>query len=117
VKQLVYKICAADDWREAVARGSYNGSADDLRDGFIHLSARRQVLGTLEKHFKDKRDLVLVAFETEALGSALKWEPSRGGELFPHLYVSLRVEDARWVRPIGHDTSGKLAVDEALLAC
>ncbi len=86
---VVYKILAAADWREAVAARAYEGSPDDRRDGFIHLSTRSQVAGTAARHFKEQAGLVLVALDVARLGSALKWEPSRGGELFPHLYGPL----------------------------
>jgi uncharacterized protein (DUF952 family) len=83
---LIYKICPASAWREAERRGSFEGSADDRRDGFIHLSTATQVAGTLERHFAGQTDLFLIGLEAETLGGALKWEPSRGGELFPHFY-------------------------------
>ena len=86
---VVYKILPAADWQTALARGTYTGSADDARDGFIHLSTAEQLAGTAAKYFRDKPDLVLVALDAAQLGTALKWEPSRGGALFPHLYRAL----------------------------
>jgi uncharacterized protein (DUF952 family) len=97
---LLFKICAADDWSAAVAKGTYQGSADDRRDGFIHLSAADQLPRTLEAHFTDERHLVLVAFEAAALGTGLKWEPSRAGDLFPHFYGPLPASAALWARRI-----------------
>lgn len=85
----IYKICPAAAWREAERQGAYRGSADDARDGFIHFSTAAQVAGTAAKHFAGQDDLVLVAVSAEALGAALRWEPSRGGDLFPHLYAEL----------------------------
>jgi uncharacterized protein (DUF952 family) len=85
----IYKICPAAAWREAKDAGVYRGSADDRRDGFIHFSAASQVAGTAAKHFAGQSGLLLVAVDAEALGAALRWEPSRGGELFPHLYGDL----------------------------
>lgn len=82
----VYKICTRAEWEQAEADGIYGGNADDARAGFIHLSAVDQVAGTLERHFHGQGDLVLVAIDTRALGGDLKWEPSRGGDRFPHLY-------------------------------
>jgi uncharacterized protein (DUF952 family) len=82
----IYKICGREEWRAAQAAGRYAGNADDGRDGFIHLSARDQVAGTLAKHYAGKTDLLLIAVDPDALGDALNWEPSRGGALFPHLY-------------------------------
>ena len=87
--RVVYKILCAAEWRAAIARGAYTGSADDARDGFIHLSTAEQAAGTAAKYFREKPDLVLVAIDAARLGSALKWEPSRGGALFPHLYGAL----------------------------
>jgi uncharacterized protein (DUF952 family) len=85
----IYKICPASAWREAERRGAYRGSADDLRDGFIHFSTAAQVPGTAAKHFAGQSGLFLIAVDAEGLGDALKWEPSRGGDLFPHLYGEL----------------------------
>ena len=83
---LVYKVCAARDWQAAQADGFYRGSPDDVRDGYIHLSTAAQFPGTLAKYFIGQADLVLVAFDPAALGQTLKWEASRGGQLFPHAY-------------------------------
>lgn len=88
---MIYKICPAPAWREAERQGAYRGSADDRRDGFIHFSTASQVAGTVAKHFAGQTGLFLIAVDTDALGEALKWEPSRGGELFPHLYGELDI--------------------------
>ena len=85
----VYKICPEAALQEARRCGRFDGSADDARDGFIHLSAGHQVAGTLAKYFAGQRDLVLLAVDPERLGERLRWEKSRGGELFPHLYGPL----------------------------
>lgn len=82
----VFKVLPRSDWEAACVAGHYSGSADDVRDGFIHFSTAEQLVGTLSKHFNGQDGLVLVSFETSTLGDGLKWEPSRGGELFPHLY-------------------------------
>ncbi len=95
----IYKICEAALWREAERRGIFAGAAVDLADGFIHLSAADQVVETAARHFAGKRDLVLVAVDTDALGAALRWEPSRGGASFPHLYGMRPAAAVRWVRP------------------
>jgi uncharacterized protein (DUF952 family) len=97
---LIYKICSAREWREAEAAGTYRGSAVDGQDGFIHLSTAAQLDETLRRHFAGQEDLVLVAVDPAALGDALRWEPSRGGQLFPHLYGALPVSLARSVAPI-----------------
>jgi uncharacterized protein (DUF952 family) len=85
----IYKIVSETDWAAAEAVGAYAGSADDRRDGYIHLSAEDQWRVTADKWFAGQTGLLLVAFEAEALGPGLKWEPSRGGALFPHLYGPL----------------------------
>jgi uncharacterized protein (DUF952 family) len=87
----IYKVCSASAWREAERQGVFRGSADDRRDGFIHFSTASQVAGTVAKHFAGQTGLFLIAIDAEALGEALKWEPSRGGELFPHLYGELDI--------------------------
>jgi len=97
----IYKICGEDEWRAAEAAGVYSGNADDARDGFIHLSAADQVAGTLARHYADRTGLLLVAVDPAALGDALKWEASRGGALFPHLYGPLPLDAVVEVRPIG----------------
>jgi uncharacterized protein (DUF952 family) len=97
---LVYKVCTASEWRDAAGAGFYRGSAVDRRDGFVHLSTGAQVEETLRLHFAGQNDLVLVAFDPDALGGALRWEPSRGGARFPHLYGELPVALALSVRPI-----------------
>ena len=85
----IYKICPVLAWRDAERQGCYRGSADDRRDGFIHFSTPSQVAGTLAKHFGGQTGLFLIAIDASALGDALNWEPSRGGDLFPHLYGDL----------------------------
>ncbi len=92
MQKLVYKVCSRGDWIRADSGGFYDGSADDLRDGYIHLSTVDQIRGTLLKFFTGQRDLVLLGFRPQDLGNALRWEPSRGGALFPHLYAQLPVE-------------------------
>jgi uncharacterized protein (DUF952 family) len=87
--ESVYKICSRAALQEARKSGRFDGSADDARDGFIHLSAASQVAGTLAKYFAGQRGLVLLAVDPERLGQQLRWERSRGGELFPHLYGPL----------------------------
>src|SRR6185437_11486622 len=87
----IYKICPALLWREAERNGVFRGSNDDLRDGFIHFSTAVQVADTATKHFAGQRDLLLLHVDAAQLGHALKWEPSRGGALFPHLYGELPI--------------------------
>jgi uncharacterized protein (DUF952 family) len=85
----IYKICPASAWREAERQGVYRGSADDARDGFIHFSLASQVAETVRKHFAGQTGLFLIAVDADALGDALRFEPSRNDELFPHLYGEL----------------------------
>ena len=86
---LIYKIIDRDEWDAARACGRYSGSRDDRRDGFIHFSTAGQLHETARKHFAGRRNLVLLAVDDADLGADLKWEPSRGGALFPHLYAAL----------------------------
>jgi|SRR5579862_615806 len=85
----IYKICDATLWRESQRLGTFRGSAEDRRDGFIHFSTAAQVAETAAKHFAGITDLLLLHVDADRLGPALKWEPSRGGALFPHLYRDL----------------------------
>jgi uncharacterized protein (DUF952 family) len=85
----IYKICPASAWREAERQGVYRGSADDIRDGFIHFSLPAQVAETAKKHFFGQTGLFLIEVDADALGDALRWERSRNDELFPHLYGEL----------------------------
>ncbi len=92
-KNLIYKICSQSEWDDACANGIYRGSKDDARDGFIHFSAWEQVQGTYEKHFADQSELLLIAVNTEKLPeNDLKWEVSRNGAKFPHLYGELNLD-------------------------
>lgn len=86
---VLYKIMSRQEWETAQANGHYEGSAVDRRDGFIHLSASHQVRATAQKHFSGQTDLLLVSVAEEVLGPNLKWETSRGGDLFPHIYGHL----------------------------
>jgi uncharacterized protein (DUF952 family) len=110
---LIYKICHAGKWVAAAARGAYAGSAKDREDGFLHFSTREQLAGTLARYYADATDLVLVAVDPEALGEALKWEPSRDGALFPHLYAPLPLSAVRWSAPIARDAGGTFTVPHA----
>ena len=96
---LIYKICPRGAWEQALAEGVYAGSEVDYADGFIHFSTAAQVAETASRHFARQNNLVLVAINTKHLPhDALKWEPSRGGDLFPHLYAKLPVRAALWVK-------------------
>lgn len=114
---FVFKICARSDWDAAVTAGTYSGSHDDVRDGFIHFSGADQVRATAAKFFSGQPDLVLVAIDVAKLGAALNWEPSRGGQLFPHLYAALDVAAARWVRPLALGPDGVPVIAEDIDRC
>jgi uncharacterized protein (DUF952 family) len=85
----IYKILPRAEWDAACAAGRFDGSAVDLADGFIHFSTAAQAQETARRYFSNQTDLLIVGVEAEALGAALRWEPSRGGDLFPHLYAPL----------------------------
>ena len=109
-RHAIYKVCPAAEWHAAVAAGVFRGSAVDLRDGFIHFSTSAQLDETLRRHFAGQENLVLVEVDPADLGAFaagspgggpyLRWEPSRGGDLFPHLYGELPVSLARRVSVI-----------------
>jgi len=98
--QIVYKICPAQAWDAARSTGQFAGYGDDLASGFIHFSTADQVETTASKHFAGLDGLVLVAVAADRLGAALKWEPSRGGALFPHLYGPLNLNAVLWTQPL-----------------
>ena len=101
----IYKICDSALWREAERAGVFAGAPVDHADGFIHFSTADQVAETAARHFAGQAGLLLVAVDAAALGSALRYEPSRGGALFPHLYGKLPFSAVRWVKllPLGAD--------------
>ncbi len=103
---FVYKVCAAPLWRDAEGVGCFRGTVIDLQDGYIHFSTAAQVAETLAKHFAGQTDLLLIEVDTARLGNALKWEPSRGGALFPHLYGVLDLSAVTRVVPLLLDGEG-----------
>lgn len=96
----IFKILRAGEWAELLETGASDGAPVDKSDGFIHFSTGAQVAETAVRHFSGEDGLILAAFDSEALGPALKWEPSRGGVLFPHLYGPLRHADVLWHAPL-----------------
>lgn len=102
---LIYHMCRREEWARALAAGRYDGSSQDRADGFIHFSTARQIRASAAKHRAGQDGLVLVAVAAERLGAALRWEPSRGGALFPHLHGALDPGTAASVRdlPLGAD--------------
>ena len=97
---IIYKIVPRPLWRKAETQGAFAGAPVDLADGYIHFSTAAQVAETAAKHFARQDDLLLVAVVAERLGEALKWEVSRGGALFPHLYAPLDPASVLWVKPL-----------------
>jgi uncharacterized protein (DUF952 family) len=104
---VVYKIVAADEWRKAEAAGVFAGAAVDRADGFIHFSTAEQAPETAAKWFAGRDDLTLAAVDAEALAEHLRWEPSRGGALFPHLYAALPMSAVAWSRPLRLGPDGR----------
>ena len=100
MSQFIYKITPEAPWREAEANGRFTGAPIDVADGFIHFSTAGQVKETAAKHFADQTGLLLVAVDDSRLGAALKYEISRGGALFPHLYDVLDLKAVLWVQPL-----------------
>ena len=111
---VIYKICRAQEWREAERERVFRGAPVDLADGFIHFSTAGQVAETAARHFAGVEDLVLVAVDAERLGAALRWEPSRGGALFPHLYATLALGAVVWTAPLPLGIGGRHVLPEAV---
>ena len=105
-RMIVYKIVATEEWAEAEAAGAFAGAAVDRADGFIHFSTAEQARETAAKWFAGRGDLTLAAVDAEALGDDLRWEPSRGGALFPHLYAALPMSAVVWSRPLPLGSDG-----------
>jgi uncharacterized protein (DUF952 family) len=103
---VVYKIVATEEWAQAQSAGVFTGVAIDRADGFIHFSTAEQAPETASKWFSGRGDLTLAAIDAEALGKDLRWEPSRGGALFPHLYASLPMSAVLWARPLPLGSDG-----------
>ena len=106
----VFKILRIDEWELAKESGTYRGSIDDKRDGYIHLSTSAQLPGTLAKHFANATGLMLVALESDDLGDKLKWEESGENDSFPHLYHALDLSLVRWTSPIPNKAPGIFAL-------
>jgi uncharacterized protein (DUF952 family) len=103
----IYKICARQLWSEAEAAGRFDGAPVDLRDGYLHFSTLSQVTETAARHFSGQTDLLLIAIDAERLGDRLRYEPSRGGDLFPHLYGSLPLSAVLWSKPLPLGPDGR----------
>ncbi len=109
---LIYKILTADQWADLQTRGQTPGAPIDVADGFVHFSTAEQLAETAAKHFAGQDGLQLLAMDADGLGAALKWEPSRGGALFPHLYGPLALTDVIWSRPMRLGTDGHVLPDD-----
>lgn len=103
---IVYKVCSEALWRDAEREGLFRGAPVDLQDGYIHFSTAAQVAETLARHFAGQKDLLLISVEADRLGDGLKWEPSRGGALFPHLYGELDLSAVTKISPLPLDAKG-----------
>lgn len=108
----IYKLLGADEWAAAQATGRFEGSEVDRLDGYIHLSTGAQVAETARRHFSGRNDLMLISLDAESLGEALRWEPSRGGDLFPHLYRPLGVGEVDEARAVPLTADGMLELGE-----
>lgn len=109
---VAYKILAADEW-DALEAGSFDGAPVDRADGYIHLSTALQVDETLSRHFAGQSDLVIAAIDLDALGDAVRWEPSRGGALFPHVYGRLTLDTVIAYGPVEREIDGTLRLPVA----
>jgi uncharacterized protein (DUF952 family) len=105
---LIFKIFRRPEWDAFRAAGETAGAPVDLADGFIHFSTSAQVAETAARHFATESDLVIVAFDPDRLGAALKWEASRGGLLFPHLYRRLRLDEVVWDKSLPLGATGHI---------
>lgn len=105
--QLIYKIASRGLWQAAEAKGVFDGAPIDYADGYIHFSTAPQAVETAARHFAGQDDLLLIAVEEDRLGTALRYEISRGGDLFPHLYASLPLDAVLWVKPLPLDSDGR----------
>ena len=106
IKSTIYKIAPRDLWAQAEATGNFTGAPVDIADGYIHFSSHEQVRETAAKHFAGQADLLLISVDASALGDALKYEPSRGGALFPHLYDVLPLSAVVKIEPLTLDENG-----------
>ncbi|RZJ42179.1 MAG: DUF952 domain-containing protein [Brevundimonas sp.] len=115
MSDVAFKLVDRAEWEAARAAGAYAGSAVDLADGYIHMSSAAQLAETARRHYRGRTDLVLVAVDLTALGEALKWEASRGGDLFPHLFAPLPLSAAREERGLSVDADGVLRFDDGAI--
>lgn len=112
--KYIYKIFQLSEWQAFQKTGTYKGSPVDLADGFIHLSCAHQMQGTLDKHYTDAANLIVGKIDAAVLGPALKYETSRGGEDFPHLYADMRLDAVSQYWPLSPDDEGRYVVTSIL---
>lgn len=114
--ELIYHLAYRDAWTAAERTGVYRGTPDDRRDGFLHFSTAEQVAESAARHRRGRDDVILVAVDPDALGDRLKWEPSRGGDLFPHLYGDLPMSLVKTTHALALDDQGHQVFPPGLLA-
>lgn len=110
----IFKIIDAAAHQAATLNGQFTGAEIDLKDGYIHFSTAAQVAETAKRHFAGRSNLMLWAIDADGLGSALKWEPSRGGQLFPHLYAPLGMQHVIWAKPLPWDGTAHVLPSEVI---
>ena len=111
-RMLIYKVFRAEEWATLQATGDTAGAPIDLADGYVHFSTAEQLRETASKHFGGVADLMLLALDPEVMGPDLRWEPSRGGALFPHLYRKLRLDEVLWAKPMPLSEAGHRFPDD-----
>jgi len=109
---IIYKIFRPQEWQNLVDHDQTQGAPIDVTDGYIHFSTSEQVRETAAKHFANAGDLILVACDSDAMQPDLKWEPSRGGALFPHLYRQMQMKDVLWHKPLPQGDAGHIFPDD-----
>jgi uncharacterized protein (DUF952 family) len=107
MSQIIYHMCRADEWEAAVASGAYAGSSQDKADGFIHFSTADQIIESARRHRAGQEGLLLLAIDPTVLGDRLKWEPSRSGDPFPHVYGVIDPRESAWVKPLPLGANGE----------
>ena len=112
--ELIFHMAREAEWAMAENTGTYQGADEDRMDGFIHFSTAAQVRESAAKHRAREAGLILIACDPEALVADLKWEPARGGDLFPHLYGDIPMSAVVWARPLPLDASGQHVFPETL---
>lgn len=110
---VILKVFRAEENADFLARGVTSGAPVDLADGFIHFSTPDQIDETVRKHFEGEEHLILLACDPDTFGDALRWEPSRGGDLFPHLYEKLHADQVLWSVPLTKNPDGTVQIDHA----